>query len=138
MPTIHPTPPNICERTMDYSLRAISLFDYLQQIQNRAGWVIANQFLRASTAIGANIEEAQAGESRADFAHKCAISLKESRESLYWLNLLHHAKIVSSDRLTPLIQETKELVAILTTIVKKSKRPLNLPSFLFSFFNFLF
>ena len=132
------TPRDICDRTLDYSLRAVALFDHLQQGQNRSGWVISNQYLRSATSIGANIEEAQSGESRSDFSHKCAIALKESRESLYWLRLLQRAKIVSPDRLDPLINETRELVAILTAIVKKSKRPFRLPLFLFSIFYFLF
>jgi four helix bundle protein len=114
---------SICERTFNYAIRAIELFDHLQQSDRRAAWVIANQYLRSATSVGANMEEAQAGESRSDFAHKCHISLKEARESLFWLRLLQHARFVKPTRLEPLIQETREIVAILTTIVVKTKRP---------------
>ena len=132
-------PRDICERTLDYALRAVDLFDHLQNSQNRAGWIIGNQYLRAATSIGANMEEAQGGESRSDFAHKCAIALKEVRESLFWLRLLERAAIVPPPRLAPLIQETRELIAILTTIVVKTKRPFlpRLPVLLFSIFSFL-
>ena len=113
---------DICERTFNYAIRAVELFDHLTQLERRAAWVIANQYLRAATSIGANLEEAQAGESRSDFAHKCAVSLKEARESLFWLRLLQHGRIVPSPRLDPIVQETRELIAILTTIVVKTKR----------------
>src|SRR3954454_12980011 len=96
-------PKDICERALDYALRAIDLFDHLQQSSNRAGWVIANQYLRAATSIGANMEEAKAGESRSDLSHKCSIALKEARESLFWLRLLERSKIVAASRLAPLI-----------------------------------
>jgi four helix bundle protein len=131
---------DICQRTMDYALRAVELFDHLQQTDRRAAWVIANQYLRAATSIGANLEEAQAGESRMDFTHKCSISLKEARESLYWLRLLERSGIVAGSRLAPLIQETREIVAILTTIVVKTKRRFlpRVPLLLFSIFYFLF
>jgi len=122
---------------MDYALRAIGLCDFLHQSQNRVGWTIANQYLRASTSIGANMEEAQAGESRSDFVHKCAIALKEARESLYWLHLLQRSAIVAPNRILPLIQETNEIVSILTVIVVKTKRfrfPLSLFSILYSLF----
>ena len=128
-------PQDICERTFDYVLRAVALFNHLQQSKNRAAWTIANQYLRAATSIGyANVEETQAGESRADFSHKCAIALKESRESHYWLRLLHRSQIVPAQRLDPLLHETNEL----TAIVKKSKRPFRLPSLLFSLVHLLF
>jgi four helix bundle protein len=134
------TPRDICLRTFDYAWRAVELFDHLQQLDRRAGWVIANQYLRAATSIGANLEEAQAGESRADFQHKCTIALKEARESLFWLRLLDRSAIVPAARLAPLIQETREIVAILTAIVVKTKRRLipRVPLFLFSIFYFLF
>ena len=69
------------------------------------------------TSVGANIEEAQAGESRADFIHKYRIALKESREVLYWLRLLDKSNLVSSELLIYLLQETDELIATLTSII---------------------
>ncbi|HEY4330594.1 MAG TPA: four helix bundle protein [Phycisphaerae bacterium] len=127
-------PRDICDRTLDYALRAVDLFDHLQSSSRRAGWIIANQYLRSATSIGANMEEAQAGESRSDFTHKCAVALKEARESLFWLRLLERAQIIPTVRLTPLIQETREIVAILTTIVVKTKRSFRprLPLLLYS------
>jgi len=112
---------DLCDRTFNFAIRAMQVFDHLQSLENRAGWVIANQFLRAATSIGANIEEAQASESRADFKHKMNIAQKEARETHYWLRLLIAGKIVPENRLTPLLDEANQLIAILTTICRKTK-----------------
>ena len=81
-------PEDIRRRSFDYTLRAIKLYQFLQDKRDGAGWVIGKQYLRAASSIGANIEEAQAGESRSDFVHKLGIARKEARESVYWLRVL--------------------------------------------------
>jgi four helix bundle protein len=78
--------------------------------------------LRSGTSVGANIEEAQAGQSRADFLSKMSIASKEARETLYWLKLLERTELVSDDRLQDLKQEADEIVRILTSIVKSTKQ----------------
>lgn len=118
---IRPSPKNIRVRSFGYSLRAIRLHQSLQSRKDSTGWVLGKQFLRAATAIGANVEEAQAGESRADFIHKLGIAQKEAHESLYWLRLLSESGIVSRSRLELLLTETEELIAVITAIIVKSK-----------------
>jgi len=113
---------DIRERSFAYALRAIKLFQALVRGRDRTGGVIGRQFLRSATSIGANIEEAQAGESRADFIHKYGIAQKEAKESLYWLRLLGKSGIVPEDRLISIMQETEELIAVLTAIIIKAKR----------------
>jgi four helix bundle protein len=83
---------------------------------------LASQILRSGTSIGANLAEANSGQSKADFISKCNIALKEARETLYWLRLLLACELVTEDRLGSLIDETDEIVAILTTIVKKARQ----------------
>ena len=112
---------DIRERAFKYALRAIKLYQFLQDQTDSAGWIIAKQYLRSATSIGANVEEAQSGESRADFIHKCSIAQKEARESLYWLRLLSRSGIISSTRLTSLIKETEELIAVITAIIVSAK-----------------
>jgi len=73
--------------------------------------------------IGANLEEADAAQSRADFISKCNIALKEARESRYWLRMLNRAFERERERISALIAESTELIAILTTIVRKSRNP---------------
>lgn len=82
---------------------------------------LARQLLKSGTSVGANLEEAEAGESKPDFRHKVGVSRKECRESRYWLRLIAHAEKRAGPLATPLIQEASELAAILTTIRKNSE-----------------
>ena len=86
---------------------------------------VANQLLRSGTSVGANTEEAQAGQSKADFIAKMSIAGKESRETLYWLRLLKATNLVDEDMIIEIIKESDELVRILTTIVKSSQKGKN-------------
>jgi four helix bundle protein len=117
----HRAAPDIRERTVGYAVRAIELYRFVQREKDGAGRVIAKQYLRAATSIGANVEEAHSGESRADFIHKLGIAQKEARESSYWLRLLADSKIVSSHRLAALRRETAEIYAVLTAIIVNAK-----------------
>ena len=78
------------------------------------------QAANAAGSVGANLEEADAAQSRPDFISKCTISLKEAREARYWLRILNRL-LGGKRRIEPLVNEATEIVAILTTIVKKSK-----------------
>lgn len=113
---------DICERSFQYALRAINLFRATQTRKDAAGRVLGKQFLRSATSIGANIEEAQSGESRADFIHKYGIAQKEARESLYWLRLIAESGIVTRRQMEPLIQETDELISVITAIIVRAKK----------------
>ncbi len=115
------SPSDIRKRAFQYSLRAIKLHEFLQERKDGTCWILGKQFLRAATSIGANIEEAQAGETRADFIHKYAIAQKEARESRYWLRLLAEAELVPANRLAPLMEETEELYAVITAIIRNAK-----------------
>ena len=114
--------PDICARSFQYGLRAVRLFQHLQKGKDGAGWVLGKQYLRSATSIGASVEESQASESRADFIHKLGVAQKEARESLYWLRLLSQGGIVAKKRIESLMQETNELVAIITAIIVNRKR----------------
>ncbi len=81
---------------------------------------MGRQLMRAATSIGANLEEADAGQSRPDFLSKCTIALKEGREALYWLRLLR-ATGKLDEGVESLIHECDRIVAVLTTIVRKTK-----------------
>lgn len=115
-------PWDIRQRTFAYALRAIKLFRKIHTGRDPVGWVLGRQYLRSATAIGASIEEAQSGESRADFIHKYGIAQKEARKGLYWLRLFAEAEIIRTDLLAPLIRETEELVSVITTIIVRSKK----------------
>jgi four helix bundle protein len=114
-------PREIRARSFAYALRAIRLYQCLQERKDGAGWIIGKQYLRAATSIGANVEEAQAGESRADFIHKLGVAQKEARESRFWLRLMAESRIVPQTRLRPLLKETEELLAVITSIIVSTK-----------------
>ena len=84
--------------------------------------ITVNQLQRSGTSIGANFEEATAAESKADFIHKLQIALKESRETCYWLRLLHHSRRYSSTPMDSLLNEALQFRAILTKAVFTAKR----------------
>src|SRR2546425_2320765 len=115
-------PREIRQRSLAYALRAIKLYQHLQKKKDGAGWVLAKQYLRAACSVGANVEEAQAGESRSDFIHKLGVAQKEARESLYWLRILSESDLVPRNRLVPLIQETDELLNVIASIILSTKR----------------
>ena len=82
---------------------------------------IARQLFRSGTGGGANYEEARGAESRRDFAHKCNVAAKEMRESHYWLSLLDDDEFSGRHRITDLLREANELVAILTASAKTAR-----------------
>ena len=83
---------------------------------------LAPQLVRCGTSIGANLEEARGGESRRDFKSKCAISLKEARESAFRLRVCVTTRLGPGDEARSLAQEAEELAAILGAIVRNSRR----------------
>lgn len=117
-------PRDIGERALEYAVRGVRLFRSLQKLKEEAARIVGRQFLRSAMSVGANIEEAHFAESRADFIHKYRIARKEARESLYWLRVLVASGIVSRARLGPLIKETEEIIAIVTSIILTARKRL--------------
>jgi len=88
------------------------------QLREKKHFDISGQLLRSGTSIGANVEEALAGQSRKDFFAKMAIVSKEARETNYWLRLIKDAGIFDKQKGQKLIEASEELIRILTSIVK--------------------
>ena len=112
----------IHERAFNFACRVIRLHRALTR-KRGTDRVAANQLLRSGTGIGSNLEEAEAAQSRPDFISKLRISLKEARESHYWLRLIEATAMLPPPRVRPLVEEANEIVSILTTIVKKASNP---------------
>jgi four helix bundle protein len=100
-------------------LRIIKLYKYLNE--QKREYVLSKQVLRSGTAVGALIREAEQGESKADFIHKLAIALKEAKETEYWLELLFHSDYIEEKSYGSIDVEIKELIKLLTSIIKTSK-----------------
>ena len=111
------------ERTFDSARRVVNLCRFLPE-RSSTDRTLASQLLRSATSIGANVEEAQSGQSRADFASKMMIACKESRETHYWLRLLVAGGTLPEKRLASPVDESDQIAAILTAIVKSARKPL--------------
>jgi four helix bundle protein len=107
----------ILDRSFDFSLKVIDL--YKDMIGNKE-YVLSKQVLRSGTSVGSNVEEAIGGYSKKDFAAKMGISLKEARETRYWCRLIKYGEF-SKVNIDWYIQESTELINILTKIVKTSQ-----------------
>jgi four helix bundle protein len=100
---------------------ALEIVQLCRDIKGRNEQILVRQLLRAGTSIGANVEEALAAQSRADFIAKMCISSKEARETHYWLRLLRDSGSVNSEVLQPILEKSQALINILTAIVKTAK-----------------
>jgi four helix bundle protein len=106
----------IATRAFRFAVRIIGVYE---RMLNRGGAarLLAPQLLRSGTSVGANLEEAAAGQSKADFIAKIAISRKEARETVYWLRLFVAAGLIGAEDVEWETREAMELVAILGAIL---------------------
>jgi len=110
---------DIQERTFTFAVQTVKLIDRLPRTV--AGVEVGRQLVRSATSIGANVEEADAAESKRDFIHKMSIAYKEARETRYWLRVVH-SSLLDDAETRALIQESTELVRILYTIIKNARQ----------------
>lgn len=111
---------DIQDRAFRFAVRVVRLCQSLDQ-RSGVGRAIGWQLIRSGTSIGANLEEAQASRSRADFVATCAIACREARETLYWLRLIVATEIIPERRVRDLVDEASQIVAILTTIINRAR-----------------
>lgn len=109
---------DIAERLLSFAKRVLRLCRQLPD--DYAGKHVSRQLIRCCSGGGSNYEEARGAESLADFTHKLAVAKKEIRESLYWLRLID-GELLQNEQLPILIQEARELAAILTTSVRTAR-----------------
>ena len=107
-------------RTFEFARRIILMCKVLDDTPGTSR-TIANQLLRSGTSIGANVEEGQAYQSEADFISKYSIACKEARETHYWLRLITATDLLPERQVADLADECNQIVAILTSIIKKMK-----------------
>lgn len=105
---------------MDFSVLVIKGLEALRQ--HPEGKHLVSQLFRSSTSVGANYEEAQAAESKTDFIHKIQVSLKEIRETVYWLRLAERAGWFEDSWRQKTLKEAEELARILGKSVVTAKK----------------
>lgn len=116
-----PKPQDIRERTFAFAVRVVK---FCRQLEAQAPFsrTLTKQLLRSATSIGANVEEAQAAASKADFINKNTIALKEARETHYWLRLLVATETSRAAELAALTDESLQLKRILAAIIISAKK----------------
>jgi four helix bundle protein len=103
-------------RTREFGVSIIKLSVKLPD--SAEGRVIKNQLTKSGTSVGANYREANRSRSKADFKNKISICASEANETLYWLEIISDMKWVRSQELETLVNECKELLALMTSIGK--------------------
>jgi four helix bundle protein len=107
----------IADKTFDFALKIIQIEKRLRTEHRE--YVMSKQLLRSGTSIGANVNEAIEAQSRADFIHKLSISLKEARETEYWIRLLSASGYLK--QADEIKNNITEIIRILTAIIKTTK-----------------
>lgn len=111
---------DILERCVQFSLKIVKFYKLLEK--DSVGKILGKQLLRSGTSIGANIHEAQGGQSKADFVAKMSIAYKECIESSYWLRVIQESKMECGRDVYSLKDETEQLRKILSSILLSSKK----------------
>ena len=111
---------NIIEnKSFDFAVRIVNLYKYLTTEKKEV--VLSKQLLRSGTSIGANVSEAQMGQSKSDFNAKMYIALKEANETEYWLKLLYKTEYLTENEFESIKTDIKEIIALLMSITKSIK-----------------
>ena len=109
----------LIDKSIAFAARIVKLYQYL--IKNKKETVISKQILRSGTSIGANINEANYGQSKADFISKMHIALKETAETEYWIKLLHLAEYIDDEMSNSLLEDCLVIKRILIASLNTAK-----------------
>ena len=104
------------DKSKAFALRIIKLYRYLSEEKHE--FVLSKQVLRSGTSVGANIREAQRGQSKPDFYSKMNIALKEADETAYWLELLSESGFIETPSYESMYTDYSEIIKLLTSITK--------------------
>lgn len=106
------------EKSFAFAVRIVNLYKHLAEKHKE--YVLSKQLLRSGTSIGANIAEAQRGQSKADFTAKMSVALKEANETQYWPKLLYKTDYLNRSQYESMNTDVNELIRLLTAICKTS------------------
>ncbi len=107
------------DRTRQFAIRIVAVARSLPA--SREGNAMGNQLLRSGTAVAANYRAVRRARSRAEFISKMSIVVEEADETAFWLELLTDSKVISKDKLAPLLKEANELLAICAASLRTAK-----------------
>ncbi|HEY8688801.1 MAG TPA: four helix bundle protein [Chitinophagaceae bacterium] len=112
------------EKTFAFAVRIIKLYKYLKSNHNE--YILSKQIIRSGTSIGALIRESENAESKKNFIHKLNISLKETDETQYWLELLYETEFITKKMFDSINSDVEELIKMLVASVKTTKMNLKI------------
>lgn len=112
----------LINKSFNFAVRIIKLYKYLSE--NNKEYILSKQLLRSGTSIWANIQESQDAQSKKDFLSKLSISLKESKETLYWLKLLKDTEYIKTNEFDSINKDLLEIIKLFTSIIKTTKQNL--------------
>ena len=113
----------LVDKSFKFAVRIVKLYKYLSE--NKKECILSKQILRSGTSIGANINEAQEAQSKNDFISKLSISLKEARETKYWIELLKETDYLRKNETDSILDDLIEIIELLVTIIKSTKESLS-------------
>ncbi len=111
------------DKSFKLAVRIVKLYKFL--VEEKREYTLSKQLLRSGTSIGAMVREAEHAETKKDFVHKMSIAQKESNETLYWLELLKETDYLTDQQFESLYKDAKEVISIITSIIKTTKKNLN-------------
>ena len=109
----------IGDKAYAFALLIISIY---KELKTKNEFILSKQIIRSGTSVGANVNEAISAESKKDFVHKLSISLKEARETAYWLNLLKDSDYINQEIFNKSNNDCEELIKILSSIILTTKQ----------------
>lgn len=110
----------VSQKSFEFAIRIVNLYKFLTKEEKE--FVLSKQVLRSGTSIGANVEEAIGGLSKADFIARLGIAYKEARETTYWIRLLQATDYLNEKLTTSMLNDANELLRIIGSILKTSKK----------------
>ncbi|MBQ7062777.1 MAG: four helix bundle protein [Bacteroidales bacterium] len=110
----------VLDKSLDFAVRCVRFYNYLREEKHE--FVLSKQIVRCGTSIGANICEGQGAQSNPDFIAQLHVSLKEARETAYWLLVLYRSEIISEAEYKSMSNDLDELISLLTSILKTTKK----------------
>jgi len=110
----------LVDESFKFAVRIVKLYKYLSE--NKKEFILSKQVLRSGTSIGANINEAQEAQSKNDFISKLSISLKEARETKYWIGLLKETGYLTKNKADNILNDLVEIIKLLVSFLKTTKK----------------
>ena len=111
------------QKTYDFAIKVIMV--YKQIVSGHKEYILSKQFLKAGTAPGALVREAEYAQSKSDFISKMSIALKEANECEYWTSLLRDSGFIAVETADDLLKDDKEIISMLVSTIKTAKANLN-------------